>query len=120
MAASDEDKYVRSETLPAWMVKTGSTVVPIALLAALGTGFTSWQSLAVLANRVERLESFADRGDRFTASDGRAVTARLDQLETWQRNHIQFGYEYVGQQNEKFADIYRRLKHLEEHVEESK
>jgi hypothetical protein len=83
-------------------------LVPLVLIAVMGTGLLAWNHLAVITARVEFLENQANKGERFTAADGARIGARVGALELWREDHTKFGWEKTLQWNTQLNELQRK------------
>ena len=97
-----------------------STVAAAALTAVLGAAFITWDRAAdaasavvAMAARIDRLETFATVGERFTAGDGRELADRVSEMDARFREHQAWGKEWVEGAVRRQLVCERRLSELE-------
>jgi hypothetical protein len=91
----NERKYVRTAEIPDWMASTLGKLVPLVLIAVVGAGISLWGESVLVADRLARLERFAEMGDRCTARQCADAAERIKELEQWRERHIQDCYQRI-------------------------
>lgn len=71
--------------IPRWIAQS---LVPTAIVLALGSGLVMWRDVSNLSTRLDYLEprlaefeKFRRKGGRFTADDGRKLDTRITRIE---------------------------------------
>lgn len=68
------------------------TTLPV-LLVVIGTAVTGGLELGTIQTKVQQLENFRDKGERYTAAQGAAIAERVKNLEETRRHLIKMEAE---------------------------
>lgn len=77
------------------MASTLGKMVPLVLMAVMGAGIMLFVASSLHADRLARLERFAEHGDRCTARQCNDAAERIKELEQWRERHIQDCYQRI-------------------------